>query len=273
MEFVRGRTLEDRIRAEGPLAVRELVLIGISDITEQNQTRRRLDAVQAEQKQLVDQLSGTNRRLSDTNQELQDANEELQAANEEMMLAQEELQATNEELEATNEELQATNEELETNNEELQATNEELETTNEELAARTSELQEVARLLEGERVRLVEIVKQAPFYMMILRGPALIVEAYHARFGRSLDGYVVQGRPLHEVADHFWDDGGAIVDLARASYQDNTMRTAPQIPTYVDERGVLSERHFVYTIVPSHDHTGAVEGVVLYAEDLAGQPA
>jgi two-component system, chemotaxis family, CheB/CheR fusion protein len=250
----------------------ELVLISISDVTEQNQTRQRLDAIQVEQKQLVDQLSGTNRRLSDTNQELQDANEELQAANEEMMLAQEELQATNEELEATNEELQATNEELETNNEELQATNEELETTNEELTARTSELQEVARLLEGERIRLVEMVEQAPFYMMILRGPALIIEAYHARFGRLLDGQAVQGRPLHEVAEHFWNDGGAVVDLVRTSYQNNTVCTTPRIPTYLDDRGKQSEMRFVYTIVPSHDDTGAVEGVVLYAEDVAVQP-
>jgi two-component system CheB/CheR fusion protein len=257
---------------QGEARISELALISISDVTEQNQTRRRLDAVQAEQKQLVDQLNATNRRLSDTNQELQDANEELQAANEEMMLAQEELQATNEELEATNEELQATNEELETNNEELQATNEELETTNEELTARTSELQGVARLLEGERIRLAEIVKQAPFYMMILRGSELIIEAHHARFGRLLGGHAVQGRPLQEVAEYFWNGGGEVVDLVRASYREDAVRTTPRISTYVNDRGEQSERYFVYIIVPSHNDTGAVEGVVLYAEDLTGQP-
>jgi len=251
---------------QGEAGISELALISISDVTEQNQTRRRLDAVQVEQKQLVDELSATNRRLSDTNQELQDANEELQAANEEMMLVQEELQATNEELEATNEELQATNEELETNNEELQATNEELETTNEELTARTSELQEVARLLEVERIRLAEIVEQAPFYMMILRGPDLIIETHHARFGR-LNGQAAQGRPLQEVAEYFWSGGGEIVDLVRASYQDNVVRTTARLPTYIDDQGEQSESQFDYTIVPSHDDTGEVKGVVLYAEE------
>ncbi|MFL5802532.1 MAG: CheR family methyltransferase [Roseiflexaceae bacterium] len=196
---------------QGEAGISDLALISIGDVTEQNQTRRRLEAVQDEQKQLVDQLSTTNRRLSDTNQELQDANEEL--------------------------------------------------------TARTGELQEVARLLEGERIRLAEIVEQAPFYMMILRGPGLIIEAYHARFGR-LDGHTVQGRPLHEVAEYFWKDGGEVVDLVRASYRDNTMHTASRMPTYVDDRGEHSERYFVYTIVPSHDDTGEVEGVVLYAEDL-----
>jgi two-component system CheB/CheR fusion protein len=258
---------------QGEAGSSELALISISDVTEQNQTRRRLDIAQAEQKQLVDKLSTTNRRLSDTNQELQDANEELQAANEEMMLAQEELQATNEELEATNEELQATNEELETNNEELQATNEELETTNEELSARTSELQEVARLLERERIRLTEMVEQAPFYMMLLRGPELLVEAHHGRFGGQQAGQQAQGRPLSDVADHFWNGGGAVVDAVRASYQEDMVRTTAQISTYVEDQGAQSERQFVYTIVPSHNDTGAVDGIVLYAEDTVKQSA
>ena len=116
--------------------VPDMVVIGVSDVTDQVHTRRQLESIQGDQKQLLDELGAVNHRLNNMNKELQDANEELQAANEELMLTQEELQATNEEFEATNEELQATNEELETNNEELQATNEELETTNDELIAR-----------------------------------------------------------------------------------------------------------------------------------------
>ena len=123
----------------------ELAVLTLLDITEQIQIKRRLEAVQREQSELVAELSAGNKRFSAMNKELQDANEELQAANEELMLTQEELQATNEEFEATNEELQATNEELETNNEELQATNEELQTTNDELSARTVELQELMK--------------------------------------------------------------------------------------------------------------------------------
>jgi two-component system, chemotaxis family, CheB/CheR fusion protein len=255
---------------QGEAGVSDLALISIGDVTEQHQTRRRLDALQAEQQQQIDKLSATNLRLSQTNQELQDVNEELQAANEEMMLAQEELQATNEELEATNEELEATNEELETTNEELQATNEELETTNEELTARTSELQEVTRLLEMERIRLGSVVEQAPFYMMILRGGDLILEASHTRFGRLQDGRTLRGRPLQEVAEHFWPSDGEVVDLVRTAYQNNAVRTTPQIVTYVHDQGEQSEQQFVYIIVPSHATTSEVDGVVLYAEESDG---
>src|SRR6266699_2654856 len=114
----------------------DLAAISVTDVTEQVQTRRRLEAIQVEQTQLMSELSIANKRLNDVNKELMDANEELQVGNEELVLTQEELQASIEEFETTNEELQATNEELETNNEELQATNEELETTNDELRAR-----------------------------------------------------------------------------------------------------------------------------------------
>jgi two-component system CheB/CheR fusion protein len=259
---------------QGETGTGDLALISVNDITEQVQTRRRLEAVQAEQKQLVDELSAANRRLSDLNQELQDANEELQAANEEMMLAQEELQATNEEFEATNEELQATNEELETNNEELQATNEELETTNEELTARTGELQELARMLESERVRLSEMVELAPLSILVLRGRALEVEAFNQRYARGLEGRTIQGRPLEEVVEHFWKAGTELVDVIRAVYQEDAPRTTPRtVAMLPDARGELVETHVVYTIVPTHDADGRVDGVVLYAEDVTEQHA
>jgi two-component system CheB/CheR fusion protein len=259
---------------QGEAGTGDLALISVSDITEQVQSRRRLEAVQAEQKQLVDELSAANRRLSDINQELQDTNEELQAANEEMMLAQEELQATNEEFEATNEELQATNEELETNNEELQATNEELETTTEELTARTGELQELARMLENERVRLSEMVELAPFSILVLRGRTLEVGAFNQRYTRLLEGRELQGRPLEEVAEFFWKSGTGVIDMIRAAYQEDEPRISPRILAVLpDERDALVERYAVYTVVPTHDADGNVDGVVLYAEDVTEQRA
>lgn len=46
----------------------ELVVISVIDITEQIQTRRRLESLQAEQAQLVDALGGANKRLNAVNQ-------------------------------------------------------------------------------------------------------------------------------------------------------------------------------------------------------------
>ncbi len=247
----------------------ELAAISVSDVTEQVLIRRQLEAAQAEQTQLMNELSTTNKRLSYVNKEVMDANEELQVANEELMLTHEELQASIEEFETTNEELQATNEELETNNEELQATNEELETTNEELRARTSELQEVASTLDSERVRLAEIVELAPFYILVLRGPNLVVEAHSPNYTLMLGEHVAQNRPLGDVLELFWDTqfGMKLMQQAREVYLQDEMRTVSHTPSLAIQ-GDAAERYFVYTIVPSHDINGRVNGVIIYMREI-----
>ena len=252
----------------------DLAAISVTDVTEQVQTRRRLEAIQVEQTQLMSELSIANKRLNDVNKELMDANEELQVGNEELVLTQEELQASIEEFETTNEELQATNEELETNNEELQATNEELETTNDELRARTSELQELATLLESERVRLAEMVELAPFYMLVLRGPRLLVEAFNPRFARLMEGRLVQGHSLDEVFEVFWESGMTIVHLAHEAYLRDSVRTTPRMMTHVlKDQSEFEENYFVYTIVPTHDANENVSGVIIYSVDETLQRA
>jgi len=240
----------------------ETAIVSVENVTELAQLQRRVQAVQSEQSQLAEELGSANRRLTDMNKDLQDANEELQATNEEMMLTQEELQATNEEFEATNEELQATNEELETGNEELQATNEELETTNDELQARTSELQEMARTLTGERRRLAEIVEQSPFQVLILRGPALIVETMNPRLAMLVEGGLATGRPFEEVCV---DPRLEPLRLgARRAYVDGGPWRSGPLTLDLDGSG----RRIQVLAVPTHDADGAVDGVVLYVEDV-----
>jgi two-component system, chemotaxis family, CheB/CheR fusion protein len=239
----------------------ELCVISIIDATDTVVNRHRVEASQAEQKQLLDELSAANKRLSDLNKDLEDANEELQAANEEMMLTQEELQATNEEFEATNEELQATNEELETNNEELQATNEELETTNEELSARTSELQRVMDTLKAERLRLSEIVELAPFQIMTLTCPLLVVERLNAKLAAKLPRGT-EGRSVDEV---FGDLGlKRLIEASREAYRTNTVQTS----VVVEAQLAAGPEPWVCTVVPTHDGERRVTGLVIFADSV-----
>ncbi len=255
----------------------DLAAVSVTDVNEQVQIRRQLENVQAEQTQLMQELGTANKRLSDMNKELMDANEELQVANEELVLTHEELQASIEEFETTNEELQATNEELETNNEELQATNEELETTNEELRARSSELQELTAILENERVRLSEMVELAPFYILVLRGPSLIVEAYNPRYTKLLEEREVLGRPLEEVIDLLWEPEAkfTLLRVAREVYIQDTPKIIPGIHTFEPETQRIHEEqqegYFSYTIVPAHNATGRVNGVIIYTTDETKQ--
>lgn len=249
----------------------DLAVISVSDITESVETRRQLESSQEEQAQLMSELSKANQRLNEMNKELMDANEELQVANEELVITHEELQSSIEEFETTNEELQATNEELETNNEELQATNEELQTTNDELRARSNELEETTTLLDSERARLAGMVELAPFGIMVLRGPHLIVEALSPAYAHLFEGRVaaVQGRPLEEVVELFWQAGSEVVDLARQVYRRDEIRTSPRLTMILpNEQHSSSEQYYIFTIVPTHTSAGEVDGVVVYASDV-----
>jgi two-component system CheB/CheR fusion protein len=246
----------------------ELAVITAIDATEQVQVRRRLEAVQREHAELVNELSTTNNRLATVNKELQDANEELQAANEELMLTQEELQATNEEFEATNEELQSTNEELETNNEELQATNEELQTTNDELTARTTELQELAQQHRIEQLELSSVLERFPHYAMVLNADDdLTIHAVNPAYKDLLDTRSVIGLPLTEVFGGK-DMGDFIKILTRAVRDGESINTAPMVASVGGNAGNASRR-FVHTIVPISDATGStINRLFVYSEGV-----
>jgi two-component system, chemotaxis family, CheB/CheR fusion protein len=245
-------------------AAPELAVITGLDITEQLQIKRRLEAVQREQADLVSELSGTNKRFSAMNKELQDANEELQAANEELMLTQEELQATNEEFEATNEELQATNEELETNNEELQATNEELQTTNDELSARTAELQEVMRQSRIEQLQLTQLLERFPHYVMVLDAEDFTVQAVNPSYNRLLGNRDITGLTISEVFA-----GGNVDQLTkilRAAAREEQSLTTPPIRAGLS--GEQKDLRLVHTVVPIVDKDRQhVSRLFIYSEE------
>ncbi len=253
-----------RVQAEH--SAPEQAVVTVVDVTETVRAARRLEVAQEEQKLLVDELNTTNKRLADLNKDLQDANEELQAANEELMLAQEEMQATNEEFEATNEELQATNEELETNNEEMQATNEELETTNEELSARSAELHDLTRILTSERARLAEMVELAPFCMMVIKGPALLIDALNPMASRVLGVEDARTRPFEDVARDTH-----LVEGVRGAYRENRAWTSSAREVTLKHGGSIVQSKFVFTAIPTHED-GKTDGVVLYGEDVTTTP-
>ena len=243
----------------------ELAVITAMDVTEQVQIKKRLEAVQHEQTELVSELSATNKRFSTMNKELQDANEELQAANEELMLTQEELQATNEEIESTNEELQATNEELETNNEELQATNEELQTTNDELGARTAELQEVSKQRMLEQQQLSSLLERFPHYVMVLDANDFTVLRVNPGYLELLHGRSVIGRPITEVFSGNHLD--QFIDFVKTAVQEVQSITTPPLRANVVGGEHVAGSMFIHSIVPITDASGAVvERLFVYSE-------
>ena len=244
----------------------QLVVITALDATNQIQIRRRLEVVQREHADLVNELSATNKRLGTVNKELQDANEELQAANEELMLTQEELQATNEEFEATNEELHATNEELETNNEELHATNEELQTTNDELTARTIELQDLTQQHKIEQWELSTVLERFPHYAMVLNAEDFTIHAVNSAYKEFLGARDVIRLPLTEVFAGS-DMKDFIKALRHSVKKAEVINTAPFVASVQGMNG--DSFRFVHTIIPISDSTGSkINRLFVYSEGV-----
>ena len=255
----------------------QLVAIAVVDLTEQVQVQRRLEAVQAEQVQLVNELGASNKRLNEANKALLRANDELTQTNEDMILTQEELQARLEELETVNEELQASFAELESDDDRLQAASQEMEAANEELRAtssvledanavleaRAGALQEQNDLLTDERRRLAEIVEYAPFSFVLLRGAELRVEAVSPHYNRRLQGRNVLGQPLSHVEGLLWPAGPPLERLATEIYRQGEPRSLSS-----EQAG--GERHPAYTLVPVRGDDGTAMGVIIYAMDEAG---
>jgi two-component system CheB/CheR fusion protein len=243
----------------------DVAIITVTDVTETVQIKRRLDAVQREQSELVGELSSTNRRFADMNKELQEANEELQAANEELMLTQEELQATNEEFEATNEELQATNEELETNNEELQATNEELQTTNDELIARTLELHNLTSSTTQEHFLLSELLERFPYYVMVVDAKDLTILAINPGYAMLLGKREIVGLPVTEFFSG--KDLFKLTDALREVAEHGKALTTPPMTIKAIDYAGLSDGELVHSIVPIFSlDGGSAQRLFIYTE-------
>jgi signal transduction histidine kinase len=113
------------------------------------------------------------------------------------------------------------------------------------------------------------MVELAPAYILLLRGPSLLIEAFNTRASGLLGGREVIGQPFAEIFHE--SELAELVNLAREAYRMDEWRTSPRIRTRLpDERGKIIESYFVYTIVPARDSEGKVDGLVVYAEDVTG---
>jgi signal transduction histidine kinase len=59
-----------------------------------------------------------------------------------------------------------------------------------------------------------------------------------------------------------------LVNVTRQAYRRDVVLTTPRLAAYLpDKHGQIRERYFVYTVVPTHDDAGKVDGAVIYAQD------
>ncbi|HEX8386462.1 MAG TPA: chemotaxis protein CheB, partial [Rubricoccaceae bacterium] len=186
--------------------------------------------------------------------ELRQVREQLQISIEEFETNREELQAQNEELQSTNEELRSTAEELETSKEEAQSMAEELMSVNDEMKVSVEELSrakgDLENLIVSTEIATLFLDRQLHIKWFTPQARAL----FHVRASDI-------GRPLSDLAPRFGDvhlvpDAESVLDRLQ-----------------VTEREVRTEdgRWFLAHVRPYRTLTDHIDGVVVTFVDITAR--
>jgi signal transduction histidine kinase len=189
--------------------------------------------------------------------------------------AREEVQHLNQELAATNEELQTTNKEYQLANTALSKAQQQLQLLNQELEARvherTREVVAARAATEQQRLRLEQLVSQAPAGICMLVGPELVFELVNPIYQGLFPGRALQGRPLLEALPEL--TGQHVWQTLQQVYQTGTTHQewGSHIPVATYEGGPLIDFYFNYVQQARYDERGHIDGVVVFVFDVTEQ--
>jgi len=112
------------------------------------------------------------------------------------------------------------------------------------------------------------MVELAPFCMVVMKGPGLIIEVVNPVGSAVLGADDAVHRPFEEI---FTRDADLASAVRTAFREDKVWTGAPRDVTLARD-GRRVDRTFVFSAVPTHEE-GKTDGIVLYGEDVTGAPA
>ena len=225
-----------------PEALRETVLVVLSDVPAAPQRRRRAKAGAP---------PVPTGRFLELQQECEQSRHELRSTREEMQASQEELKSMNEELQSNNEELQSTNEELTTSKEEMQSMNEELQTVNQELQAKVTDLSQV----NNDMKNLLDSTDIATLFLD---------DALHVRRFTSRAAQIIKlipgdaGRPITDIAS----------DLIYPEFTAEARQVIRKLSFLEKEVITADGRWFLVRIMPYRTLENRIDGLVITFTDI-----
>ncbi|SFQ67392.1 sensor histidine kinase [Hymenobacter arizonensis] len=193
----------------------------------------------------------------------------------EQVRARQQVQQLNEELAATNAELHATNDEHLRTNTALSEAQHQLRQLNQQLEAhvleRTQDLEGARNEAEAERHRLRALIAEAPALIAQLRGPNHFVELVNERFGSLLSGRELAGLLYRAAMPELKNQ--PFFDQLDAVYRTGESYYGKEVPAVLDRSnsGQLSTDYFNYTYQATHDASGRVDGILVFAEEVTEQ--
>jgi hypothetical protein len=209
------------------------------------------------------QLATANAQLAVVNEELDVTNEELLASNEQLRMANERLLKANHQLHISNEEIRRQAENLRRSEQAVRRLNNDLALTNAGLVDTiTDNLQaaEFARAdAEAQRLRLHQLVAQAPFLIAVLTGPDHAVELANDYFCALCGPRELVGLPFRQAVPELV--GQPFLDQLTQVYRTGEPCSSTEAPP----AGQLAPLFTTYIIQATRDGAGHPNGLLVFA--------
>ncbi|WP_316797695.1 PAS domain-containing protein [Pedobacter frigidisoli] len=169
-----------------------------------------------------------------------------------------------------NDELTAINEEYQATNEELSALNEEYHVTNEELIRFQEQLQSANATIRQSESRFRALIEHAPIAIAIYSGEDMIIEQANEQmlniWGRPSSAIglpLLKARP--ELKDHPY------LEIIRKVLLEGVSHMGYAVKGPVTSNGEVHEGYFDVTYKPLFGNDGAVNGIIVVANDVTIQ--
>ncbi|WP_233635871.1 PAS domain-containing sensor histidine kinase [Hymenobacter setariae] len=188
------------------------------------------------------------------------------------VLARQQVQQLNEELAAINEELRASNEEYLLANTALSEAQQQLQQLNQELETRvqqrTHEAQAARAEAERQRLRLEQLVMQAPLAICVFDGPEWVYELVNPSYQRMFYGRELMGKRLVDALPEVADQ--PLMDILHAVYDTGVPFESREVlvPLARTAEGPIEDIFFNLTYQARFTERGQVDGFVTYAQDV-----
>ncbi|MGI4873796.1 MAG: PAS domain-containing protein [Janthinobacterium lividum] len=226
--------------------------------------------------------ASTAQQLATANEQLAVANEELDVTNEELRVSNEDLRLSNEQLLVANNQLRVYNEEIRTQADELRRAEQKVQQLNDELTLTNAGLvdtiidslraTEFARAdAEAQRLRLHQLVAEAPAMIAVLTGSNHVVELANDNFRGMLGHRELVGRSFRRAVPELASQ--PFFDLLNQVYRTGETYTGIDLPVTLNRtRPGQPEHLFVAcTFQATRDETGRITGLLLFAYEVTAQ--
>ncbi len=123
----------------------------------------------------------------------------------------------------------------------------------------------------SERASMYDLLAQSPALIARLRGPEQVFDYANSRYREAIGNRTLVGKRLRDALPEL--EGQPFAKLLDSVYRSGEPFVADEVPAQLARGagGTLETAYFNFSYLPTRDHSGSVDGVLVYAVDVSDQ--